>query len=106
MDRNEKGDLAAVNPFDPSLTRKPVLFAVGSVEVPDAARPIVRPVEQVACIMMHERGMWGAVDECDEIRNEELIRQKGQIVSLYWTRAGVPIYVVTNLRTERTVIMR
>lgn len=100
------GELSEVDPFEPSFRKMPVRFPVGDVTVTPAARPFVRPIDRMACIILHERGVWGAVDECDAIRNEECIRRQANVVSLYWTRAGASIYVVTNLKSGRTVIMR
>src|SRR6266566_6201043 len=83
---------------------KPILFFVGKIELTDMVKVHIRPVEQIACIELHQRGLWGTIDEIDAMRNEDMIQDKGRVVSLYWTRAGSPIYVVTNLRSERTVI--
>src|SRR5262249_10098882 len=97
--------LAEVNPFDPAVTSKPILFPVGNVTVTDRAALCIRPIEQIACIALHRRGVWGAVDEIDKLRNEDLIRARGRVVSLYWPWAGLPVYVGTSLRTGRTVVM-
>lgn len=105
MSERTNGILAEVNPFDPALTSKPVLFSVGNVTVTDRAAPFLRPREHLACVALHQRGVWGAVDEIDKLRNEDMIRENGRVVSLYWPFAGLPVYVVTNLRTGRTVIM-
>ena len=105
MSERTNGILAEVNPFDPALTSKPVLFSVGDVTVTERAAPFTTPIEQVTCIALHRRGVWGAVDEIDKLRNEDMVRENGRVVSLYWPRAGLPVYVVTNLRTARTVVM-
>lgn len=105
MSERTNGMLAEVNPFDPAVTNKPILFSVGNVTVTDRAAPCIKPIEQIACIALHQRGVWGAVDEIDKLRNEDMIRENGRVVSLYWPRAGHPVYVVTNLRTDQTVVM-
>lgn len=53
----------------------------------------------------HVRGDWGAVDDEDHEANEQALRRGTRIVSVYHTRSGVKLWVITEADRSATTIL-
>jgi len=80
-------------------------FALGRLCVTPKAADALPPEELFRAVARHARGDWGLLQAPDRQQNEEALRHGGRLVSMYPSRSGQRLYVITEASRDLTIVL-
>jgi len=80
-------------------------FALGRLCVTPKAADALPPEELFRAVARHARGDWGLLQTPDRQQNEEALRHGGRLVSVYQSRSGQRLYVITEASRDLTTVL-
>lgn len=84
---------------------RPPRFKLGTIIATEGALALLIDDEISFAILRHRSGDWGEVDAHDRERNEDALTHEGRLVSVYRSRSGERVYVITDADRSRTTIL-
>ena len=83
------------------------LFALGQTLITPGAQEAIREAGQLPLefLLKHQAGDWGEVCEEDKRENELSLKEGFRLLSAYYTKAGVKIWLITEWDRSATTIL-
>ena len=95
-----KTQQAKRNPFARKLS-----FPLGGTVMTPGAMEVLEPDELVTFVARHARGDWGEVPDGDWKENDFSVEQGYRILSVYTSRRGEKVWVITEADRSATTVL-
>jgi len=82
-------------------------FALGRTVATPAALAALENAGQQAIefLWRHHLGDWGTVDDEDRQANEDALQHGGRLMSVYETKQGTPLWIITEADRSATTVL-
>lgn len=80
-------------------------FALGQTVITANAKSVLPELDVVLAMQRHQSGDWGDVDNHDRQVNEDGLRNKGRLVSMYKSVPGQKFYIITEWNRSLTTVL-
>ena len=80
-------------------------FDLGEVIIAAAAESLISQEDYMAALDRHKDCDWGDVPEADWQQNNEHVKSKGMINSVYYDSAGTKFLIITDPRHNVTSVL-
>lgn len=89
------------------VTEAKPLFNLGrTVATPDALEELERAGQSPAELLQrHVTGNWGDLDDHDKEANEDALKHGARILSAYYLKTGVKVWVITEADRSSTCLL-
>ncbi len=82
-----------------------IRFPLGNIVTTQGAYADTTPLDCFYMLLRHVQGDWGELEECDKEANDQALISGGRLLSVYYTRLGVKIYIITEADRSSTTLL-
>ncbi len=80
-------------------------FALGQTVITANAKAVLPELDVVLALQRHHSGDWGDVDEHDRQVNEDALRNRDRLVSIYKSVRDQKFYIITEWDRSVTTVL-
>lgn len=84
---------------------KVIKFPLGNIVTTNGAYAETTPLDCFYILLRHVQGDWGDLEDCDKKANDQALEHGGRLLSTYYTRLGVKIWVITEADRSYTTLL-